>query len=78
VSNGVPKGYPMPWVYDFSIVVTYGGPPFDTLIGVPFSRYNVTTTSIGWEKIVNQVLDVRISSMKFGMGSYNGFGFVMI
>jgi hypothetical protein len=36
VSNGVPKGSPMPWVHDSSIVVTYGGPPFNILIGVPF------------------------------------------
>jgi len=68
VSNGVPKGSPMPWVHDSSIVVTYGGPPFDILIGVPFSRCNVTIASIDWEKIVSQVLGVGVSFMKFWHG----------
>jgi len=63
VFNGVPRGSPIPWVHDASIVVTYGGPPFDILIGVPFSRCNVTTVSIDSEKIVSQV--VSVSSMKF-------------
>jgi hypothetical protein len=60
VSNGVPRGSSIPLVHDSSIVVTYGGPPFDILIGVPFSRCNVTTTFIDWEKIVIQVLGVGV------------------
>jgi hypothetical protein len=60
VSNGVPKGSSIPWVHDSSFIVTYRGPPFDILIGVPFSRCNVTTTSIDWEKIVSQVLGVGV------------------
>jgi hypothetical protein len=65
VSNGVPRGFPIPWVHDSSIFVTYGGPPFDILIGIPFSRCNIIIASIDWEKIVSQVHGVGVSSMKF-------------
>jgi hypothetical protein len=42
VSNGVVGGSHIFWVHDSSIVVTFGGPSFDVLIGVPYSRCSVT------------------------------------
>ncbi len=55
MSNGVVRNSPIPWVHDFSIVVTFGGPPFDILIGVPSSSCSVTIGSSYYEKIVSQV-----------------------
>lgn len=42
VSNGVIGGSPIPWVHDYSIVVTFGRPSFDFLIGVPSISCSVT------------------------------------
>ncbi len=72
-------------VHDSSIVVTFGGPPFDILIGVPFFKYNVTFGFADREKIVNQVhgaigVGFRdweknvVKVVDFGIGE---FGFVM-
>ncbi len=40
VFDGVVGGFPILWVPNFSIVVTFGRPPFDILLGVPFFNYN--------------------------------------
>ncbi len=53
--NGVVGGSPIHWIHDSSIVVTFGGPPFDILIGVPSFNYNVIVGFVDRKKIVNQV-----------------------
>ncbi len=55
VSNDVVGGSPIPWVHDSSIVVTFGGPPFDILIGVPYFNYNVIIGFADRENIINQM-----------------------
>ncbi len=40
VFDGVVGGSLILWVLDFSIVVTFGRPPFDVLLGVPVFSYN--------------------------------------
>lgn len=42
-------------IHDSSIVVTFGGPPFDILIRVLCFNYNVIVGFVDREKIVNQV-----------------------
>jgi hypothetical protein len=55
VFNGVVGGSPIHRVHDYSIVVTFGGLPFDILIKVPSFNYNIIVGFVNREKIVNQV-----------------------
>jgi hypothetical protein len=54
----VARGSFISWVHDSSIVVTFGRPPSNILLGVPFSSCNVIIGFTNQKKIVNQVPDV--------------------
>ncbi len=83
--NGVVGGSPIHRVHDYSIVVTFGGLPFDILIKVPSFNYNIIVGFVNREKIVNQVpsatgvgsMDWKKNVMKIVYFSIGEFGYVM-
>ncbi len=71
-------------IHDSSIVVTFGGPPFDILIRVLSFNYNVIVGFVDREKIANQVpsaigvgsMDWKKNVVKVVDFGINEFGFM--